>query len=79
MNLIDLAAILPLYINLAITPSTFIHPVASPSSFTIIRLLRMARITRIFKIIRERQDFKVLTETLKGVYIYIYTKGRIIN
>lgn len=65
MNLIDLAAILPLYINLAITPSSFIRPSASPSSFTIIRLLRMARITRIFKIIRERQDFKVLTDTLR--------------
>jgi hypothetical protein len=65
MNLIDLAAILPLYINLALTPSSFTHPSASPSSFAIIRLLRMARITRIFKIIRERQDFRVLTDTLR--------------
>jgi hypothetical protein len=65
MNLIDLAAILPLYINLALVPSSLTHPSASPASFAIIRLFRMIRITRIFKIIRERQDFRVLTDTLR--------------
>lgn len=65
MNLVDLAAILPLYINTAIAPTSFTNPTSSPSSFVIIRLLRLVRIVRVFKIIRERQDFLVLTLTLR--------------
>lgn len=64
MNLVDFAAILPLYINVAISPSSVTDP-SSSSSFVIIRLLRLIRIVRIFKIIRERQDFLVLTVALR--------------
>lgn len=57
MNLVDLAAIAPLYTSL-ITTST--------SSFSIIRLLRMIRITRIVKVMREREDFAVLGATVRS-------------
>lgn len=57
MNLVDLAAILPFYIELALSGNNL-------GSFAVIRVVRLTRVFRLFKLSKYSKGFKLVTQAL---------------
>ncbi|VDP44023.1 unnamed protein product [Soboliphyme baturini] len=61
MNIIDMVAILPFFINIAMTKNA-----GSSMSFAVLRVLRLVRVFRIFKLSRHSRGLQILGKTVKA-------------
>lgn len=66
LNIIDVVAILPFYITIALSTSN-----ANVGSLSILRILRLVRVFRIFKLSRYSRGLKILGYTFKVCYLFV--------
>ena len=68
LNIIDIVAILPFYITLALSSAN-----SNVGSLSILRILRLVRVFRIFKLSRYSRGLKILGYTFKVCYVSLFS------